>query len=160
VGLHLWTRDGGLLYSDVAAADPLTDEELAHLEEVLDGRPQVEFEHDDGRTIPTATVLFEPGTRDGGASGPVAEVLLPQDGVTEKLQAASRRLYAGAAGLLALMAAFAVTARRRVLRREHEALHDPLTGLGNRSMLAQEARTLGAPRRSRSTPATPSPRCC
>ncbi|WP_100501820.1 putative bifunctional diguanylate cyclase/phosphodiesterase, partial [Geodermatophilus chilensis] len=155
VGLQLWTRDGRLLYSDVASPDPLTDEELAHLDEVLDGRPQVEFELDDGRKVPTATVLSEPRTLDHGASGLVTEVLLPQDGVTEKLEAASRRLYAGAAGLLPLVTVLAVTARRRVLRREHEALHDPLTGLGNRSMLAQEARTLGAPRRSWSTPDEP-----
>ncbi len=95
VGLQLWTREGRLLYSDVAAADPLTEEELAHLEEVLDGRPQVEFELDEGREVPTATVLSEPGTRDRGPSGLITEVLLPQDGVTGQLQAASRRLYAG-----------------------------------------------------------------
>jgi diguanylate cyclase (GGDEF)-like protein len=155
VGLQLWTRDGRLLYSDVADADPLTDEELAHIEDVLDGRPQVEFELDDGRAIPTATVLSEPATQDHGSSGLVTEVLLPQDGVTGQLQSASHRLYAGSAGLLVLMTVFAVTARRRILRREHEALHDPLTGLGNRAMLAQEARTLGTPRRSRPTSGDP-----
>ena len=155
VGLQLWTPDGRLLYSDLATADPLTDEELAHLDEVLDGRPQVEFELDDGRAIPTATVLTEPGTRDRGSSGLVAEVLQPQDGVTAEVQAASHRLYAGSAGLLVLMTVLAVTARRRVLRREHEALHDPLTGLGNRAMLAQEARTLGTSRPSRPTSGDP-----
>ncbi|SDN59963.1 diguanylate cyclase (GGDEF) domain-containing protein [Geodermatophilus sp. DSM 45219] len=155
VGLQLWTPDGRLLYSDVADADPLTDEELAHLGEVLDGRPQVEFEIDDGRAVPTATVLTEPTTRDRGSSGLVTEVLLPEDGVTAEVQAASHRLYAGSAALLVLMAVLAVTARRRILRREHDALHDPLTGLGNRAMLAQEARTLETARRARSTPGDP-----
>lgn len=155
VGLQLWTPDGRLLYSDIADADPLTDEELTLLGEVLDGRPQVEFEIDDGRAVPTATVLTEPWTRDRRPSGLVTEVLLPEDGVTAQVKGASHRLYAGSAALLVLMAVLAVTARRRVLRREHDALHDPLTGLGNRAMLAQEARALGTSRRSRSASGDP-----
>ena len=148
VGLQLWHPDGELLYTDTGYAEPLTADERAHLRAVLGGRAQVEFEQDEGR-IPTATVLTQPRGTDGEPSGLVAEVLLPQDQVVADLEAAARNLYLGGALLLAGTLALAVAARRRLLRREHEALHDPLTGLGNRALLVKEAQTASARRRSR-----------
>jgi diguanylate cyclase (GGDEF)-like protein len=149
VGLQLWHPDGDLLYSDTEDADPLTADERAHLQAVLAGRPQVEFEQDEGR-VPTATVLTQPQGTDGEPSGLVAEVLLPQDRVVAGLEAAARNLYLGAAALLAGTVLLVVVTRLRLLRREYEAMHDPLTGLGNRALLAKEAGALGAGRRSRS----------
>ncbi len=140
VGLQVWTREGELLYSDSEEPEELSEDEVELLAEVLRGNPQVEFEHDEGREEPTATVLIEPQTRAGAASGVVAELLLPQHEVVSALTSASRRLYGGTAALLVVMAGLAVVGRRRLLRREHEALHDLLTGLGNRALLQQTGR--------------------
>ena len=142
VGLQLWEVDGDLIYSDTTAADPLSDEELAELEEVFDEGPQVEFEHDAGRNSASATVLIEPRNSAGQRTGLVAEILLPQDQIAQELSAATRRLYLGAAVLVLVLVGSALAARRRILQREHQALHDPLTGLGNRTLLAQAAGTM------------------
>ncbi|MDP9429109.1 MAG: EAL domain-containing protein [Actinomycetota bacterium] len=152
IGLQLWTPDGWLLYSDSPLADPLSDDELAHPAEVLTGTPQVEFELDEGRATPTATLLLQPRNAAGRPSGLVAEVLLPQDDLVARLHSATRNLYLGTGLVLAAVVALAVVTRRRLLRREHEARHDPLTGLGNRTLLRQEAAGILEPsRRSRST---------
>ena len=139
IGVQLWTRDGELVYSDQDEPDPLSAEEQAAVGRALAGEPQVEFEHDEGRELPSATVLLQPGTDGGGDSALVAEVLLPGHDTQGDLTAASWRLYSGTAVLLVLGSVLAMAARRRMLRREHEALHDPLTGLGNRALLAAES---------------------
>ncbi|RZU33949.1 putative bifunctional diguanylate cyclase/phosphodiesterase [Blastococcus saxobsidens] len=142
VGLQLFAPDGRLLYSDTEDADPLSDDETALLGKVLAGEPQVEFEHDAGRALPTATVLSEPSGADHRPSGLVSEILLPQAQVAEELAATSQRLFVTAGALLISLFAAVLGGRRRLKRREHEALHDSLTGLGNRAMLLQADRAL------------------
>ena len=83
----------------------------------------------------------------------VAEVLLPQDDLVTQLRAATGKVYLGTGLLLAVVLGLVVVTRHRLLRREHEARHDPLTGLGNRTLLLREAEAvLDAPRRSRTAP--------
>ncbi|MCA0145023.1 EAL domain-containing protein [Blastococcus sp. LR1] len=138
VGLQLWTRGGRLLYSDSPTPDLLSAEEQAHLDDVLAGDPQVEFEHDAGRPAPTATVLIAPDGADGRPVGLVAEILLPEDLIAAQLRDASIRLVVTVSLLLVGITVVAVLGRRRMLRRERRALHDPLTGLGNRTQLVQQ----------------------
>jgi diguanylate cyclase (GGDEF)-like protein len=153
IGLQLWTEKMQLLYSDTPLPDPLSDEEMALVAEVLSGSPQVEFQLDDGRTMPTATVLVQPRDATGRPSGLIAEVLLPRDDLVARLNAATRNLYIGTGLVLAVVIALAVVTRRRLLRREHESQHDPLTGLGNRTLLQLEAAGVLQPaRRSRAAP--------
>ena len=155
IGLQLWDADGHLLYSDSADPEPLSDDEQELLGLVLGGEPQVEMEHDEDRAEPTATVLLEAEAVDDSPSGLVAEVLLPQDQVTAAYAAATRRLWGGAALLLAGLTVAAVVMRRRALRREHESRHDALTGLGNRTALAEQAAALLVPRRRTADPVAP-----
>ncbi len=137
IGLQLWDRDGRLLYSDTARPAPLSAGERARLGAVLAGRPHVQLEQDNGRAAPSATVLLHMHDHDHRSDGIVAEILLPERDMTGELSAATWRLYAGAGALLVVASLLAVWGRRRILRREHEALHDPLTGLGNRALLVQ-----------------------
>ena len=141
VGLQLWDPDGHLLYSDAEEPDELSAEEWAQVPEVLAGEPQVELEHDQGRAAATATVLLRPENSTDAPSGLIAEVLLPREEVAAALAASTRRLYVAASVLLLAVAGTGLALRRRMLRREHEATHDPLTGLGNRALLQHAAAT-------------------
>ncbi len=149
IGLQLWGGDSRLLYSDDQEPDDLSDEEQAEIRDVLAGEPAVEFEHDEGRERASATVLIQPENNADRPSGLVAELLLPEDEVSAALAAARQRMYGGAGVLLALLAGLALRARTRMLAREHEALHDPLTGLGNRALLAKAGSDLAGDRRRR-----------
>lgn len=137
VGLQLHDLDGHVLYSDSRVPDPLTSQEGDLLAAVLAGNPQVEFEHDDHRQVPTASVLIQPEDDRDDPSGLIAEVLLPQQQVAAELTTSSRWLYGTAGAVLAALVAVSLVLRRRMLRREHDALHDPLTGLGNRALLLE-----------------------
>ena len=148
VGLQLWNADGSLLYGDTEEAERLSDDEVAALAEVLAGNPQVEFEHDGNRDQPTATVLIQPENRNDQPSGVVAELLLPEGDAVSALRASSSRLYGLAGVLLVALTGFLVVLRHRMLRREHEATHDPLTGLGNRAKLRIRAAEVLGGRRS------------
>ena len=149
IGVQLWDGAGRLVYSDQADPDPLSADERPALLEALAGEPQVEFEHDEGRALPSATVLVQPYDAQGRPSGLVAEVLLPGHETQGDLTAASWRLYAGAATLLVIGSGLALVGRRRMLQREHQALHDPLTGLGNRALLVQAGAEAAGERRIR-----------
>ena len=155
VGLQLLDADGRVLYSDSDDPEAFSADELDLLSDVLAGRPQVEFEQDDNRAVPTATVLLQAESSDDRPSGLVAEVLLPQDDIAAALRASSRRLYGTAGGLLVALVGVGFLVRRRLLRREHEALHDPLTGLGNRTLLLEAGRTLSTDGRGRSETSGP-----
>ncbi|MDP9425806.1 MAG: EAL domain-containing protein [Actinomycetota bacterium] len=142
VGLQLWGEDGHLLYSDNDDPEELSADERQGLVAVLAGRPHVEFEHDADRAVPTATVLMQPENEEDLPSGLVAEVLLPQDEIASSLATTARWLYGGAGLLMVVLTILAVVVRRRLLRREHEATHDPLTALGNRTLLASASHRL------------------
>ena len=142
VGLQLVDRSGRVLYSDSDDAEGFSEDEQGLLSAVLAGRPQVEFEHDGNRSVPTATVLIQPEDAQNRPSGLIAEVLLPQDDVAAELAASSRRLYGTAGALLVVLVGVGALLRRRMLTREREARTDPLTGLGNRALLTQAGRAL------------------
>ena len=153
IGVQLWTGGGDLVYSDQDEPDPLSAAERGAVRQALAGEPEVEFEHDDGRELPSATVLLQPGYDGGRGSALIAEVLLPGHETQGDLTAASWRLYSGTAVLLVLGSGLALVARRRMLQREHQALHDPLTGLGNRALLAAESGCLQPSRTAASSAA-------
>jgi diguanylate cyclase (GGDEF)-like protein len=69
----------------------------------------------------------------------VVEVLLPRDPINDAITRSMRALYAGAAVAALLAAAWLLRLRRRHLAHQHAATHDPLTGLGNRTLLADRA---------------------
>ncbi|WP_336921994.1 putative bifunctional diguanylate cyclase/phosphodiesterase [Aquipuribacter sp. SD81] len=137
VGVQVLGPDGAVLLSDHSDGDPLSADELALLDAVTTRGPQVVFERDEGRE-PTATVLVRPDVLPVD-SGVVVEVLLAQDTVAAALRDTARRLYGASGALVVVMVLVVVGVRRRAVAREHESLHDPLTGLGNRALLGRAA---------------------
>ncbi|SNS89119.1 diguanylate cyclase (GGDEF) domain-containing protein [Geodermatophilus saharensis] len=80
-----------------------------------------------------------------GRSVGVLELLLPYDTVAAQVEAATTRTYwrlgAGLAALYVVLAGISWSTTRRLRRQaaqaEHDALHDPLTGLANRELFAR-----------------------
>jgi diguanylate cyclase (GGDEF)-like protein len=141
VGLEVWHADGRLLYADARHPGDEKNMPLDELARSRAGRAWVGVSPDKSeRGVRTLEVFlpFDPdgnGTRDG-----IVEVLLPEDRVADAVERSTRRL--DVAGLLLFASAVAVLLllRRRLLSREFEAYHDPLTGLLNRGALREELR--------------------
>lgn len=131
LGVELWTASGTLLfaYPDLGR-NIVLDEALA----VRAGRSGVSVRRDHG-AFSSDDVLTSLDF--DGVPGPEAAVvtLLPASALDGRITAYRWRVAGGSAAVLSLLGILLVLLRRRVLRREHEAMHDPLTGLGNRSHL-------------------------
>ncbi|BFU44696.1 putative bifunctional diguanylate cyclase/phosphodiesterase [Krasilnikovia sp. MM14-A1004] len=112
------------------------------------GHADVEVVPDAERSIGQVIRVLQPVI--AGASGQaigVLELYLPYESIAVHLQAQMRRAYLRlGAGLLGLYVVLALISwsttrslRRHAARREHEALHDGLTGLPNRDAFRQRA---------------------
>ncbi|MEV0271119.1 EAL domain-containing protein [Hamadaea sp. NPDC050747] len=85
-------------------------------------------------------VVYQPYDANGdGVMDAVAEVVLPSTSVEESLSRSMWLLYVG--GLLVLLLAIAgiLQVRRNQLRQDRAAIHDSLTGLGNRMLMRRVA---------------------
>jgi diguanylate cyclase (GGDEF)-like protein len=137
VGLEVWLPDGRLLYADPghpASETTLDPAELAQARRGIAVQPSL-----DQRDRPSIDVVDPYRLHDGTDVDAVVEVLLPRDPINDTIARWTAALYAGAGGIV-LLAALALWAiRRRHRGQEHAARHDPLTGLGNRALLAERA---------------------
>jgi diguanylate cyclase (GGDEF)-like protein len=139
VGLEVWGLDGRLLYGDPkhpAAERNLPADELAQSKL---GKPWVTVASGGRGTGIQTLEVFLPfdADHDGGTDGTV-EVLIPENKIADQIRRSTRELYSIAALLLVALIGVLFTLRRRLLLREYEALHDPLTGLRNRAALRHE----------------------
>jgi diguanylate cyclase (GGDEF)-like protein len=142
VGLEVWTRSGDLLYADSdhpAAEVALPAEELAR---VLADNAFVQTNSDGERGVPLLEV-FQPADPDlDGVADGVIEVLLPLSNVDAAAASGVTRLRVGGVIAIALSGWALLAMRRRLKIRHHQAEHDPLTGLGNRNLLARRGTDL------------------
>ncbi|MDQ1534303.1 MAG: hypothetical protein QOF28_2064 [Actinomycetota bacterium] len=142
LGLEVWNRDGDLIYAD--GDHPHDERKLppAELRRVLAGKPFVLFNGHGKRGAPLLEV-FEPADpgRDGAADG-VTEVLLPQSNVDSAVASSAAWLRLAAGLVIAMVGAALLLMRRRLRIQHYKVEHDPLTGLGNRALLARRGAAL------------------
>ncbi|HET8615241.1 MAG TPA: bifunctional diguanylate cyclase/phosphodiesterase [Actinomycetales bacterium] len=146
--LRLRTFQGAVAFSDdgtVAGAVPVDDPAF---QAAATGRTDVRVLHTTELSPGGVVRVMQPVVADttGQATG-VLEVYLPYDAIASKVQAeTTRTVWRLVAGLLALYAVLALISwwttrslRRHAAQREHEALHDVLTGLPNRGRFRDRA---------------------
>jgi diguanylate cyclase (GGDEF)-like protein len=135
LGLAVWSlADGSLVYSDVDPTDVVAPppETLARARE---GQPFV----GDGPGRPeriNAFVVFYPYDANGdGMPDAVAQVVLPRAEVDEAVARSTRLLIIGGVIVLLVAVAGILQVRQRQIAQDRAAVHDALTGLGNRLLL-------------------------
>jgi diguanylate cyclase (GGDEF)-like protein len=142
VGLEVWTKAGALLYADSghpAEEVQLPDEELNR---AFSEGSFVQTNNDGERGVPLLEV-FQPADPDlDGVPDGLIEVLLPLSSVDAAAASSVTRLRIGAGVAIALIGWAMLGMRRRLRIRHHQAEHDPLTGLGNRALLARRGAAL------------------
>lgn len=148
VHLSIWSLATlRVVYSDVepAAVDAPPPAAVAR---ARTGEPFVVT--DTGRA--DTVVVYHPYDANGdGTMDAVAQVVLPRDRVEGPVARSMNLVYAGGAIALLLALAGILQVRRHQLRQDHAAVHDALTGLGNRLLL----RRVAPPTLARSTPERP-----
>ncbi|MDX6372971.1 MAG: hypothetical protein QOD98_1959 [Nocardioidaceae bacterium] len=140
LGLEVWRSDGTLVFADSNHPTPETQMPRAELDTAL-GSDFVQEATDSARGGRVVEV-FRRYDQDGdGSTDAVVEVVLPANDAV-RVDTLTKRLYL-ALGLVALLiAAGLVNFNRRLAQREHEARHDPLTGVGNRNALHQRGNSV------------------
>ena len=142
IGIEVWGMQGGLIYAD-SGHDPnetqLPEDELRQLS---NGRSFAQNDPDGSRGVALLAV-FQPADLDlDGDFDAGVEVLLPLSRLDDAVGSSVLRLRIGAAIVLFGTALTLVMMRRRLRLRNHQAEHDPLTGLGNRTLLARRGADL------------------
>jgi diguanylate cyclase (GGDEF)-like protein len=147
VGFELWALDGGLLYAD--RNHPAEESRLPEAEAVRARAGAFIQPSPERRTEPTLDVVIPYDAEGDGVTDALIEVVLPRDRVSETITRWTRALYGGAGGVALLTAGALFMIRRRQRAQRRAARHDTLTGLGNRTLLAERSReVLAEPGRS------------
>ncbi|MEO6143831.1 MAG: bifunctional diguanylate cyclase/phosphodiesterase [Dermatophilaceae bacterium] len=145
--LHLLSLTGIVLFSDDGSVLGATPAKDPAFQAAAAGRTDVRILKE-GSSSSRAIRVLQPvvAASDGQATG-VLEVYLPYDAIAAKVQADTgrtiTRLALGLAGLYAVLALISWwttrALRQHATDHEHQALHDPLTGLPNRELFRRKA---------------------
>jgi diguanylate cyclase (GGDEF)-like protein len=142
VGLEVWRADGKLLYAD--KRHPGQEIRLPAAEQARwrQDKPWVDVSPPSDRGVRTLDVFLPYDAGKDGIHDGVVEVLLPELQFANAVSRTTRQLNALAFVILLTAIGSLALWRRRLFMREHEALHDPLTGLLNRSAMRERIRKL------------------
>jgi diguanylate cyclase (GGDEF)-like protein len=135
----VWRLDGTAVYLDGGHPTGERTLPVAEAARMRAGAPWVSDTTDDSREAPGVGV-FLPQLDDAGRAIGVVEVLLPEQQLASEVQAVTRWFLVAAGALAVAVAVVLLVLRRRLRAREHEARHDGLTGLLNRSAFLHDAR--------------------
>ena len=130
VGLEVWRSDGVNLYADnghPAGESILPPSDLAR---IARGEPWIVTNSTD-RGVATWEIFLPYDAGSDGEPDGLVEVLIPDTAIDGNVATTGRQLYALALSVLAMGGLGLMTLRYRLVRREHEAIHDRLTGLLN-----------------------------
>jgi diguanylate cyclase (GGDEF)-like protein len=141
VRLRLRDFDGGVVFSDDSSPRGALPAEDPDFVAAAEGATRVQV-LDDGPGASSIRVVQPVIAGASGRSVGVLELELPYDAIAREVAAATTRTYQRLGvglGLLYVVLALISWSTTRRLRQEaaraaHEALHDPLTGLGNREL--------------------------
>ncbi|RZS89347.1 diguanylate cyclase (GGDEF)-like protein [Motilibacter rhizosphaerae] len=139
-GLEVWRRDGGLVWADDEHDASETRLPADELHAVLT-HPYL-LHHTpagDGRLRDALDVQQAYDLDDDRGTDVIVEVVFPPDAYDGAVSRARDVLYAGAGLLLTVLTGGLLLLRRRVALRSRQAVRDALTGLGNRTLLQEEA---------------------
>ncbi|MEY2524443.1 MAG: hypothetical protein QOJ66_3008 [Ilumatobacteraceae bacterium] len=130
VGLEIWRSDGVSVYADPGhptGESVLPPDELAR---IATGKPWIITSATD-RSIPTWEIFMPYEAGSDSVPDGLIEVLIPDAALNDSVATTGRQLYALAIAVIAIGGLGLMTLRSRLVRREHEASHDRLTGLKN-----------------------------
>ena len=151
LGLMMWSMaDGRLVYADPDHQDAgwLGEERRAA---VRNDRPTAipAVDEDTGQQVLEVNYPYD--ANGDGRVDALAVALLPRQDVDRSIAQSTRMLYAGALFVFLVAVGGVLQVRRRQIAQDHAAVHDWLTGLGNRERL----RRIGAPAVESATAARP-----
>jgi diguanylate cyclase (GGDEF)-like protein len=142
LGIGVWRLDGTPLFdgSPTSEAVPISGAELRR---ARSGQSwTVHGEAADGQTVLRVFLPSPAADASASTAGSVVQVVIPHSDLPAAGEDRTLRRQVTVGVIFGLIILGLVGARRRLLRREQHARHDPLTGLLNRRALYEDARSL------------------
>ena len=140
VGLRIWSlTTGGLVYTDPDHPDAGSLLDADRRSQGVSGRTFHEMDTDAASGLEVFRIYYPFDANGDRTMDAMAEVLLPRNDVDARIARSNQVLYSVGAFMLLAALAGVLLVRRGQRIRDRAAVHDTLTGLGNRVLLRRHA---------------------